>query len=98
MLARAPGDDAHESVTHLAYEGRRGPILNGASPESRWVSQYNAARRLATCRWGPIRYRLMTPLTMIDLFAGCGGMTSGFVDQGFKPVLAVEWNLCAAST
>jgi DNA (cytosine-5)-methyltransferase 1 len=38
------------------------------------------------------------PLTMIDLFAGCGGMTSGFVRQGFIPVLAVEWNLYAAAT
>ncbi|WP_236592978.1 DNA cytosine methyltransferase [Mycobacterium intracellulare] len=38
------------------------------------------------------------PLTMIDLFAGCGGMTSGFVDHDFKPVLAIEWNLPAAAT
>ncbi len=38
------------------------------------------------------------PLTMIDLFAGCGGMTAGFVPHGFEPVLAVEWNLHAAAT
>jgi DNA (cytosine-5)-methyltransferase 1 len=38
------------------------------------------------------------PLTMIDLFAGCGGMTAGFVRHDFKPVLAVEWNLHAAAT
>jgi len=38
------------------------------------------------------------PLTMIDLFAGCGGMTAGFVPHGFKPVLAVEWSLHAAAT
>lgn len=37
-------------------------------------------------------------LTMIDLFAGCGGMTAGFVAHGFRPVLSVEWNLHAAAT
>lgn len=35
---------------------------------------------------------------MIDLFAGCGGMTAGFVREGFSAVLAVEWNLHAAAT
>jgi DNA (cytosine-5)-methyltransferase 1 len=35
---------------------------------------------------------------MIDLFAGCGGMTSGFAAKGFKPTLAVEWDLHAAAT
>jgi DNA (cytosine-5)-methyltransferase 1 len=36
--------------------------------------------------------------TVIDLFAGCGGMTAGFVQGGFDPVLAVEWDRAAAST
>ncbi|GAA4543047.1 DNA cytosine methyltransferase [Pseudonocardia xishanensis] len=36
--------------------------------------------------------------TLIDLFAGCGGMTSGFVRHGFTPVLAVEHDLHAAAT
>jgi DNA (cytosine-5)-methyltransferase 1 len=39
------------------------------------------------------------PLTMIDLFAGCGGLTSGFVSTGrFEPVVAVEKDLSAAAT
>jgi DNA (cytosine-5)-methyltransferase 1 len=38
-------------------------------------------------------------ISMIDLFAGCGGMTSGFVAaRGYKPVMAVEWDLHAAAT
>jgi len=37
-------------------------------------------------------------VTMIDLFAGCGGMTAGFARHGFSPVLAVEHNLHAAAT
>ena len=35
---------------------------------------------------------------LIDLFAGCGGMTTGFVKEGFEPVLAVEFDRAAAST
>jgi DNA (cytosine-5)-methyltransferase 1 len=36
---------------------------------------------------------------MIDLFAGCGGMTSGFLAaKGYKSVMAVEFNFEAAAT
>ncbi|MDO4239355.1 DNA cytosine methyltransferase [Micrococcus sp.] len=41
---------------------------------------------------------MSAPMTVIDLFAGCGGMTVGFVETGFKPVLAVEFDRAAAST
>lgn len=37
-------------------------------------------------------------MRLIDLFAGCGGMTAGFVQAGFEPVLAVEWDFAAAAT
>lgn len=35
---------------------------------------------------------------MIDLFAGCGGMTAGFAAEGYDPMLSVEFNLHAAAT
>lgn len=40
----------------------------------------------------------MSNPTVIDLFAGCGGMTIGFVEEGFAPILAVEWDRYAAAT
>ncbi|QNG18187.1 DNA cytosine methyltransferase [Rhodococcus triatomae] len=36
--------------------------------------------------------------TLIDLFAGCGGMTSGFTAEGFTSTLAIEFDLHAAAT
>ena len=48
-----------------------------------------AARRLKVPSGGP---------TVVDLFAGCGGMTAGFVKEGFSPGLAIEWDLHAAAT
>ena len=36
--------------------------------------------------------------TLIDLFAGAGGFTKGFVDTDFSPVYAVEHNRAAAET
>jgi DNA (cytosine-5)-methyltransferase 1 len=40
----------------------------------------------------------MSKPTVIDLFAGCGGMTVGFAAEGFEPALAVEWDRFAAAT
>lgn len=36
--------------------------------------------------------------SVIDLFAGCGGMTAGFAAEGYTPALSVEFNLHAAAT
>jgi DNA (cytosine-5)-methyltransferase 1 len=43
---------------------------------------------------------LFTPIyRVIDLFAGCGGLTLGFVETGvFEPILAVEFDRDAADT
>ncbi|HEY5332639.1 MAG TPA: DNA cytosine methyltransferase [Solirubrobacterales bacterium] len=41
----------------------------------------------------------MSRLTLVDLFAGCGGMTLGFEDSGaFESVFAVEFDRDAAAT
>lgn len=36
--------------------------------------------------------------TVIDLFAGCGGIVSCSVREGFNPIAAVEFDLAAAAT
>src|SRR2546423_227817 len=43
-----------------------------------------------------LRFSLLVRL--IDLFAGCGGMTLGFTRAGFTPVFAVENDPDAADT
>jgi DNA (cytosine-5)-methyltransferase 1 len=45
------------------------------------------------------RAAIANKLRLVDLFAGCGGLTSGFVATGrYEPVGAVEHNQAAAST
>lgn len=44
---------------------------------------------------GSVNHRL---LTMVDLFAGCGGLSLGFENAGFTPVFASELNNDALST
>ena len=42
---------------------------------------------------------MTTPYSLVDLFAGCGGMTLGFEQTGrFRSVFAVEWDESAAET
>ncbi len=54
--------------------------------------------RSKTHRRTPLRREASGGPTSVDLFAGCGGMTAGFVEHGFDPILAVEWELPAAAT
>ena len=38
------------------------------------------------------------PYSFIDLFAGAGGLSEGFLQAGFRPVAHVEMNEYAAKT
>jgi DNA (cytosine-5)-methyltransferase 1 len=50
-------------------------------------------------RWARPNPAEARPLRVIDLFAGCGGLTAGFASTGrYTPVAAVEHDLSAAST
>jgi DNA (cytosine-5)-methyltransferase 1 len=40
----------------------------------------------------------MKSLNYIDLFAGAGGLSEGFIRQGFNPVAHVEMNKLACDT
>ena len=37
-------------------------------------------------------------MNVVDLFAGCGGLSTGFEQAGFNSVLAVEMDESAAET
>ena len=34
----------------------------------------------------------MREYTYIDLFSGPGGLCTGFISEGFIPIIAVEWS------
>lgn len=40
----------------------------------------------------------MSQLNYIDLFAGTGGLSEGFIQQGFNPIAHVEMNKEASDT
>ncbi len=61
------------------------------------IRRYRRAGRLPVER-EPTMINVSLQPTLIDLFAGCGGMTRGFVNAGFEPVRAIEWDLQAAAT
>lgn len=74
-----------------------GPTAGGCSPPTDFAL-VSAACRERPVGSGEYHERVAKKLQMIDLFAGCGGMTAGFVRHGFEPALSVEWNLHAAAT
>ena len=39
-----------------------------------------------------------TKLTFIDLFAGCGGFSEGFYQEGFKSIVHVDFDRAACET
>jgi DNA (cytosine-5)-methyltransferase 1 len=56
-----------------------------------------ARRRRLVCRW-PYTLAMATPPTVVDLFAGAGGLSEGFERTGFRTVAAVEQDRLAAAT
>jgi DNA (cytosine-5)-methyltransferase 1 len=70
------------------------------------VDHPETSRSAAVACVDPVRRRTYDRLVaelgrylLMDLFAGCGGMTRGFVDSGrFEPVFAVEMDEAAAAT
>ncbi|MFC5210398.1 DNA cytosine methyltransferase [Pseudonocardia sulfidoxydans] len=88
MLARTPGEDAHDRSASTNGESRAGR-RNGRAAWRAAAESSELAHNITYVAQNP---------TLVDLFAGCGGMTTGFTRHGFEPVLAVEHDLHAAAT
>lgn len=84
----------------LPFEANVGPA-EGGRESPRW-SRDGMEHPPAFSETGDSKVAEMVipaPYALIDLFAGCGGMTRGFVDSGrFTQVLAVEFDADAAET
>jgi DNA (cytosine-5)-methyltransferase 1 len=81
------------SYTSAPHRSAAESIATGDRSAATWGARFalTLARPVPFAR--VVRYRL------IDLFAGCGGMTRGFVDSGrFTPTFAVECEPRAADT
>ena len=46
----------------------------------------------------PMSEAVTNKITFVDLFCGCGGMSKGYVDCGFEPIAAVDFNHAACET
>ena len=46
----------------------------------------------------PMSEAVTNKMTFVDLFCGCGGMSKGYVDCGFEPIAAVDFNHAACET
>ena len=73
------------------------PWAAGLRDDVRSGYQYTGSVRKDQAHGGVGRSLRMSP-TVIDLFAGAGGMTEGFRLAGFTPILAVEIDVDAAAT
>jgi DNA (cytosine-5)-methyltransferase 1 len=40
----------------------------------------------------PIKFKIKKPLNFIEVCSGCGGLSSGFINKGFKPIFLNEIN------
>jgi len=44
------------------------------------------------------RKHIRPPLTFVDMFCGCGGLSLGFLQAGFRPLFGVDMNEPATQT